>query len=418
MLPHALAALAASYLVRAALRWRAHANALRDLHGLTLVRRAAASVVLIANPIAGLGEAVVVARAICALAHRMGCRAEVRETRHVGHARQLAAEAASDGFTHVLSVGGDGQLHEVINGLHDARALDGVRVGAVPEGTGNGVCTSLGLNTATDAARAFAADDVVLLDLWAVRADPPTARPFACALSIGWGAVADIDALAEREWRWIGPMRTTLIAAGIAARHRSVCGAVWFTPARAQPDGDMQRAASHAELVRALADGRVRVAEGGPSGCTHVLLDHFFLVHACNVASIARDCHLAPDARPADGSLTLCVVRRRCGRLASAHVLLSLRAAARGAPTPTAAGGAGGDEHLERYLCSQLAIVPASPAARFAVDGELIVADRLHASHALGVRGRPQLVRVLASPRARAGADALPTAHGNLRSER
>lgn len=405
MLPQLLAAaLALSYFVRAALRRAAHTAVIRSIGAVKPVPspgRVAGAVVLIANPIAGMGDGVAIARAICALARRMGCRAEVRESSAVGHARELAERVARAGFTHVLSVGGDGQLHEVLNGLHDARALDGVRVGIVPEGTGNGVSTSLGLHSAADAARALAADEIVLLDLWEVEMQPPAFRPTVCALSIGWGAVADIDALAEREWRWLGPLRTTLIAAGVAARHRGVRGSVWFTPTRApQAGGRGLSRTDQAELERAIADGLVRASDGGPHGCTHVIEDDFFLVHACNVASIARDCLMAPGARPTDGSLTLCVVRQRGGRLASIRALLSLHASAAAALPSGRAGAAGpqGEQRLERYACAQLALVPAEPHALFAIDGEPLVAQSLHAARALGARGRPQVVRVLAPP--------------------
>lgn len=386
-----------SLLARAALRRRVHAVTLHSLDGSGLARapaRARDAVVVIANPISGMGEGVAVARAFCALARRMGYSAEVRASGAVGHARSLAAQVAGAGFTHVLSVGGDGQLHEVLNGLHDARALDGVRVGVVPEGTGNGVSTSLGVHTAADAARALAAGDVVLLDLWAVETRPRAARPTVCALSVGWGAVADIDTLAEREWRWLGPLRTTIIATGVAARHRGARGAVWFTPARGADGGLGGGRAEAASLSAALAAGLVRAAQGGPHGCTHVLEDDFFLVHACNVASIARDCRMAPGALPADGCLTLCVVRRSWGRLASARALLSTRARS---------GLSGGVPQLERYACTQLAIVPAEPPAWFAIDGEPREAHALHAARALGAKGRPQLARVLASPAAQLG---------------
>ncbi|KAJ1616982.1 ATP-NAD kinase-like domain-containing protein [Pavlovales sp. CCMP2436] len=406
MLHYLFAVVVATTLARAALQLRARRTTLRQLRALVLCKDEPgdvssgqrASVVLIANPIAGSGEGLAIARALRDLAARMGTgmRAELRESVCAGHPRQLAASVANDGFTHVLSVGGDGQLHEVLNGLHDACALEGVRVLHVPAGTGNGIATSLGIHSAAHAARALAGNQSVLLDAWSVTTKPPR-QPTLCALSVGWGAVADIDALAEREWRWLGPLRIPLIGAIMVGFHRAVTGAVWFTPARAD-SGSREGVA----LECALASGRVRIAEGGPHGCTHVISDYFFLVHACNVASIATNCLMAPRARPADGNLTLCVVRACCGRLGAARVLLSVSAAALRPGAEEEMHGAPDDVggRLERYACTRLAIVPEASErkSRFAVDGEPLEAATLAASHALGPKGRPLRVRVLVPP--------------------
>src|SRR5688572_18113060 len=42
---------------------------------------------------------------------------DVVETAHSGHARELGAQAAADGIDVVISVGGDGTVNEVVNGL-------------------------------------------------------------------------------------------------------------------------------------------------------------------------------------------------------------------------------------------------------------------------------------------------------------
>jgi diacylglycerol kinase family enzyme len=392
----ALALVALGYVLlvlRALQRARTLAATLRAIDALEPPRPCAAgSVVLIVNPISGTREGVATARAICARLRGLGWAAEIRESRHIGHARELARTIAHEGFTHALSVGGDGQLHEVLNGLSDARALDALRVGVVPVGTGNGVGTSLGVHSAALAVRALLHGDCAPLDVWDVESEPAAARPIACALSIGWGAVAQIDTLAERELRWLGPLRTSLIAWWVIARHQAVAGQLWLTPARCAPGSAEAEA-----LERALRDGRLAPRPGGPRGCTHVTRDEFFAVHACNVAYIARDCHMAPRSRPADGWLTVCVVRRRSGRLAAVRTLLALgRPPAPSAPSAEPEGG------MERYACTQLALLPLHDArgggadARFAVDGEPLVARSLHISHALGGKGHPQHARVLA----------------------
>ncbi|MCA9948339.1 MAG: diacylglycerol kinase family lipid kinase [Anaerolineales bacterium] len=57
-------------------------------------------------------------------------------TEHSGHARQLASEAALEGYDVVVAAGGDGTVHQVINGLFDA-AQPGAKFGVIPIGSGN-----------------------------------------------------------------------------------------------------------------------------------------------------------------------------------------------------------------------------------------------------------------------------------------
>ena len=44
-------------------------------------------------------------------------KVDVVETEHRGHARELGAQAAVEGIDLVVSVGGDGTVNEVVNGL-------------------------------------------------------------------------------------------------------------------------------------------------------------------------------------------------------------------------------------------------------------------------------------------------------------
>ena len=61
------------------------------------------------------------------------------------HAKELAQQAAEDGFDIVVAVGGDGTAHEVINGLMEVPADKRPRFGIVPMGSGNDYAANLGL---------------------------------------------------------------------------------------------------------------------------------------------------------------------------------------------------------------------------------------------------------------------------------
>jgi diacylglycerol kinase (ATP) len=68
---------------------------------------------------------------------------QVRETIRAGHAEELAHEAARYKFDVVLAAGGDGTLHQVLNGLLTANSE--ATLGLIPLGTGNDFARSVSL---------------------------------------------------------------------------------------------------------------------------------------------------------------------------------------------------------------------------------------------------------------------------------
>ena len=60
-----------------------------------------------------------------------------------GHGRELAAEAAEQGYDLVIAAGGDGTVNEVVNGL--ARDFSASVLGVIPLGTGNDLARTLAL---------------------------------------------------------------------------------------------------------------------------------------------------------------------------------------------------------------------------------------------------------------------------------
>ena len=85
---------------------------------------------VIMNPRAGRSRRGPDAEAIRRAFARRGLTAQVAFTEGPGHATTLARDAAGDP---VIAAGGDGTLHEVIQGLD----LAGQRLGVIPVGTGN-----------------------------------------------------------------------------------------------------------------------------------------------------------------------------------------------------------------------------------------------------------------------------------------
>ncbi len=102
----------------------------------------------ILNPVAGHGRSQrVLARLQAALTNRSGVRTVTWSTSGPGHARELALRAAREGYTRIVAVGGDGTVHEVLNGLMEAgpQLLARVGLGVVPAGSGNDFARNLGI---------------------------------------------------------------------------------------------------------------------------------------------------------------------------------------------------------------------------------------------------------------------------------
>jgi len=68
-----------------------------------------------------------------------GTRVEIATTRAPGHATELAADAAAQGFSAAVAVGGDGTANEVAQGLVGTSCA----LGLVPRGSGNGLARHL-----------------------------------------------------------------------------------------------------------------------------------------------------------------------------------------------------------------------------------------------------------------------------------
>jgi len=102
---------------------------------------------MIVNPSAGRGA---IARAlpdIRAVVEREELEYEVVMTDTRGHAQQLAKEAVEAGIRFVVAVGGDGTVHEVVNGLmgDEGPRAEELVLGIVPSGSGSDFVKTFGL---------------------------------------------------------------------------------------------------------------------------------------------------------------------------------------------------------------------------------------------------------------------------------
>lgn len=126
---------------------------------------------------------------------------EVTETRGGWELRALARGAADRGFERVIAAGGDGTVHEVVNGL--AESARSAVLGVIPLGTANDFARSLELpEDVEEAVRVLAEGGSRRIDLGEVRG-PRFAR-FVNVVVGGFGGLVGERADTERK-RALGP---------------------------------------------------------------------------------------------------------------------------------------------------------------------------------------------------------------------
>jgi diacylglycerol kinase (ATP) len=100
---------------------------------------------IVVNPAAGAGKTAKKWPQIMALLKNLGLDFKYDMTEAPGHAIELAKTAVKKGYTLLVSVGGDGTIHEIVNGMHQAGAKGDVAVGIVNTGTGADYIRTLGV---------------------------------------------------------------------------------------------------------------------------------------------------------------------------------------------------------------------------------------------------------------------------------
>ncbi|MBI3977737.1 MAG: diacylglycerol kinase family lipid kinase [Chloroflexi bacterium] len=102
---------------------------------------------IIANPVAGHGKGLARWRSLEPLVQSLDLDPAIRFTDAPGHAGALAWEAAQAGAQLVVAAGGDGTIHEVVNGLIRGSGWiePGLSLGVLPIGRGNDFVRSVGL---------------------------------------------------------------------------------------------------------------------------------------------------------------------------------------------------------------------------------------------------------------------------------
>lgn len=145
---------------------------------------------LIVNPLSGGGNTGRSFEAIKGPVERALGPCEVLMTERSGHGLELARDAANAGHPLVIAVGGDGTIHEVVNGL--MRAEKKAELGIVGQGTGGDFRKTLGIEHRLDRyIDAIASGHKRSLDVGKFTGGGKADHYFVNILSVGMGGLVD-----------------------------------------------------------------------------------------------------------------------------------------------------------------------------------------------------------------------------------
>jgi len=242
----------------------------------------------------------------------------VVETTFAGHAKELANQLNITEYDGFIGIGGDGTLHEIINGMlsrHDGRKIP---IGIIPGGSGNSYMHDLNLTDPLKAAKAIINGKTRSLDTAKVEVNHIIKYS---NNMIGWGLVTDVGNQAEH-FRWLGTNRYTILSVVEVLRHKS------------RP----------ATLI--MDDKKIE--------------DEFIFIIACNSIHVGKGMKMAPKARLDDGLIDLIVIRSGVSPTRLLQVLPKLFD-----------GSHINEPELEYYQTSQFSLIPETDEI-LNIDGEIM----------------------------------------------
>jgi YegS/Rv2252/BmrU family lipid kinase len=174
--------------------------------------------VVIVNPASGHRHGLQVLDQVRPIFEASGAQLDVKICERPRHAFHLAKELDAEQYQACCVIGGDGTIHEVVNGLMNRGTGTVLPLGLIPAGTGN----TLHFHQHAAADPAEAAHRILTgrtgpLDVARVTMGETIVY---CVNIVGWAAVADINVWAE-QLRWCGPARYALAALRYIAKPRS-----------------------------------------------------------------------------------------------------------------------------------------------------------------------------------------------------
>jgi YegS/Rv2252/BmrU family lipid kinase len=162
----------------------------------------------------------------------------------------------------LVVVGGDGTIHEVVNGLMKSGQGLHLPLGIIPGGSGNAFADDLGVKNTTQAVHQIVSGNVNSMDVMRISKGDTVSYAFNI---IAWGIASDVNIRAEK-LRWFGNSRYSLsaIISILNLKKRPIllrldndvidCNAILFIALNTIHTGKGMKMAPHAKLNDGLMD--------------------------------------------------------------------------------------------------------------------------------------------------------------------
>jgi len=272
---------------------------------------------LVVNPKGGAKKGLEILKKVRPIFENSGAQIDVLETEYAGHAEEYAKKMDYKGYDGFCAIGGDGTMHEVINGMLKREDEQMLPIGLITGGTGNAFMHDLECLDPIESVERIMKGHLRPIDIARVDAN---GQLFYAFNIIGWGMVTDATSLAEK-LRWLGEARYNI-------------GAIY------------EVIKSKKRISKLIIDNEE-------------IIEDFVFIIACNTIHTGKAMKIAPLAKVDDGKIDIVIVRK-----ASRIQLLKL--------FPKLFTGEHIDSSLVEYdQIESFSIVP-EETSDITIDGELI----------------------------------------------
>ncbi|KAL0029421.1 hypothetical protein WJX77_006321 [Trebouxia sp. C0004] len=316
-----------------------------------------------------------------------GLSLSVWETNRRGHATEIVKQLDLAACDVLVTVGGDGTVHEALQGLlgrPDWQEAAKLPFGMLPTGSGNALAANTGMWDVVTAAYAICKGRTRSIDIVSML-QPPSTR-FYSFLSLNFGLISNLD-IGTENLRWMGNLRVTLGAIQQILQGKTHQAHIAVLPL-AQADTMLQDAADDAGGDVEDSGLRGHHPEGPPlplldaflsqtssSAWPTQLPDGWESVHgaalqlcaACNLPWLDTSFQLAPDAEMDSGCLDL-IYTGLAGKLEGLQMMTKVET--------------GSHMSMNLVHCKKvcaLVLQPISTGTWLVLDGETIPYERVYA---------------------------------------
>ena len=223
---------------------------------------------MVVNPEGGLKKGLDILERVKPIFDEYDSELTVLETEFAGHAQVYAYEVDYAGYDGFCAIGGDGTMHEVINGMLNRSDGATLPIGLVTGGTGNSFMYDMDCLDPEEAAKRITQGQLRTIDVAKVDANGVLYYAFNI---VGWGLVTEAGELAEK-LRWLGGIRYDV--------------------------------ASILEVLK----GKKRISKLILDDKT--IEEDFVFILGCNTIHTGKGMKMAPFAKLDDGKIDLIIVRK------------------------------------------------------------------------------------------------------------